>query len=45
MNTKKMSSEPAISLPPFRWPELLFAGAMALSPYLLAWLVLAITQG
>jgi hypothetical protein len=34
-----------ISSLPFCWQELLFAGAMALSPYLLAWLVLSVTQG
>lgn len=27
------------------WQELLFACASVLSPYLLAWLVLAVTQG
>jgi len=35
---------PQSTFPLPHWPEMLFACAMALSPYLLAWLVLAMTQ-
>jgi len=45
MKMKKTVFALAFSFLQLRWEKLLFACTQVLSPYLLAWLVLAVTQG